>query len=332
MKGAEPVKKLTKQLLCIGSLSAMFLAFDLGIYHCFTKRCTETESAEFQAKSVEVSAYLPFDADSAIVRHRSEVQLTGDLPVMDGAAALFPMYSAFAHALYPEDSCPYAEGDFLPESAVQFRNTGDAYRAIADGTADVIFCARPAEYQLQYAADRNVELVFQPIGKEAFVFVVNSQNPVNTLTCQQVRGIYSGEYTNWSQLGGENTPIAALQRIHGSGSQSVMESFMGEVPMVKDYDTFLGRAIGFSFRYYVEGIVEKGGVKLLSLEGIAPTAENIRNGSYPVVSEIYAIYRKDDTSENLAQLLTWIMSDEGQRIVEETGYVPYTAAPVTFSE
>ena len=147
------------------------------------------------------------------------------------------------------------------------------------------------------------------------------------LTCEQVHGIYSGEYDNWSELGGENTPIAALQRIKGSGSQSVMESFMGDTPIVKDYDTFLGRAIGFSFRYYVEGIVDKGGVKLLSLDGVAPTKENIRSGSYPVISEIYAIYRADDQSENLALLLEWICGEEGQRIIDETGYVSYFDFP-----
>lgn len=321
------MRNITKQWLCIGGVAAMFAGFDLGIYHCFTKRCIENESAEFQAKSVEVSAYLPFAEKTAIVQHKSSLQLTGDLPVLDGAAALFPMYSAFAHAVYPEDSCPYENGDFAPESAVQFRNTGDAYRAIADGTADLIFCAEPADYQLEYAAERGVELVFRPIGKEAFVFVINAKNPVDNLTCEQVRGIYSGEYDNWSELGGENTPIAALQRIKGSGSQSVMESFMGDTPIVKDYDTFLGRAIGFSFRYYVEGIVDKGGVKLLSLDGVAPTKENIRSGSYPVISEIYAIYRADDQSENLALLLEWICGEEGQRIIDETGYVSYFDFP-----
>lgn len=318
--------KLWKQCLAIGGVTALFTIFDLGIYTCFTQRCIENESAEFQAKSVEVSAYLPFAEETAIVKQKSSLQLSGELPVLDGAAALFPLYSAFAYAVYPEHSCIYDGNDFTSESAVQFRNTGAAYRAVVDGTADLIFCAEPAEYQLTYAKDRNVELAFLPIGKEAFVFVVNAENPIEQLTCEQVRGIYSGQYTNWSQLGGEDCPIGALRRIQGSGSQSVMESFMGGIPIQKDYDTFLGRAIGFSFRYYVEGIVEKGGVKLLSLDGIAPTRENIRNGSYPVVSEIYAVYRKDDSNPNLKTLLEWICSEEGQSIVDATGYVSIEAA------
>ncbi len=320
------MNKLTRQILCLAGAAAAFALFDLNIYACFTRRCMETESAEFQAKSVEVSEYLPFDADSKIVKHKSHLQLTGDLPVLDGAAAFFPVYSAFAYATYPEDSCPYVDDDFTAESAVQFRNTRDAYRAIVDGDADLIFCVTPTEYQLQYAADHGVELMFQSVGKEAFVFVVNSENPINDLTCEQVRGIYSGKYHKWSELGGDDSRIAALQRNKGSGSQSTMETFMGGVPMVRDYDTFLGRSIGFSFRYYVEGIVEKGGIKLLSLDGVAPTRENIHDGSYPVVSEIYAVYRKGDLekNENLRLLLEWILSEEGQQIVEETGYVAYT--------
>lgn len=317
------MKKLTKQLLCITGIAAAFAVFDLSIYACFTCRCVENESAEFQARSVEVSRYLPFDDASQIVKHRSQLQLTGDLPVLDGAAAFFSVYSAFAYATYPEGSCPYVDGDFTAESAVQFHNTRGAYRAIVDGDADLVFCVTPTAYQMQYAYEHGVDLEFTPIGKEAFVFVVNSENTVDNLTCEQVRGIYSGKYHNWSELGGEDTPIAALQRNQGSGSQSTMEAFMNGVPMVRDYDTFRGRSIGFSFRYYVEGIVEKGGIKLLALDGVAPTRENIRNGSYPVVSEIYAVYRKSDLSSNgnLQLLLDWILSDEGQQIIEETGYV-----------
>ena len=93
--------KLWKQCLAIGGVTALFTIFDLGIYTCFTQRCIENESAEFQAKSVEVSAYLPFAEETAIVKQKSSLQLSGELPVLDGAAALFPLYSAFASDIQP---------------------------------------------------------------------------------------------------------------------------------------------------------------------------------------------------------------------------------------
>ena len=82
-----------------------------------------------------------------------------------------------------------------------------------------------------------------------------------------------------------------------------------------------GGAIGFSFRYYMDGIVENGDVKMLSLNGVYPSAENIRNGSYPVIAKFYAVYRADNTNENIPILLDWILSEEGQTLIEESGYV-----------
>lgn len=82
-----------------------------------------------------------------------------------------------------------------------------------------------------------------------------------------------------------------------------------------------GASIGFSFRYYLNDIVGNEAVKLLSLNGVYPNAENIRNGSYPIIAEFYAIYRADNPNENIPILIDWILSEEGQTIIEESGYV-----------
>ena len=200
-------------------------------------------------------------------------------------------------------------------------NTRGAYQGVVDGTADLVFCAAPSDDQLNYAKEKGVELELVPVGREAFVFLVNKNNPVSDLTTSQVQGIYSGTYQNWSELGGERKRIAALQRNEGSGSQTALKSFMKGKELKMDHDTFLGSAIGFSFRYYVEGIVSAGNVKMLSLNGVYPNKENIRNGSYPISNYFYAVYRKDNDNANIPVLLKWILSEEGQRIIEESGYV-----------
>ena len=82
-----------------------------------------------------------------------------------------------------------------------------------------------------------------------------------------------------------------------------------------------GASIGFSFRYYMDGIVENEAVKMLSLNGVYPSAENIQNGSYPIIAQFYAVYRADNDNENIPVLIDWILSEEGQRIIEESGYV-----------
>jgi phosphate transport system substrate-binding protein len=193
-----------------------------------------------------------------------------------------------------------------------------------DGTVDIAICVAPSQEQLDYAAERGVELVFTPIGRDAFVFLVNRDNPVDGLTVEQVKGIYAGEYTRWSQVGGDRTPIAPLQRNAGSGSQSALLNFMGDTPVRTSPFTFLGRSIGFSFRFYVEDIAENassGGVKMLALDGIYPSVENIRSGAYPIVTDFYAVTRKGETNPNVERFVAWMTSEEGRAIVEGSGYV-----------
>lgn len=315
------MKKIHKQLLSLGLVATLFVGFDIGVYQLFTKRCMTDESQIMQAKSVDLDKYLPFEEVSEIVKVKSAFQLSEDLPIIDSAAALYPISSAFVNAVYPEDSCKFDGTGFLPESKLQMNNTPGAYKGVVDGTVDIILCAKPSKEQLAYAAENGVNLVQVPIGNEAFVFLVNKNNPVESLTVDEIKGIFSGKYSNWSELGGANKPIGALQRNTGSGSQTAMLSFMGDVPMKKDYDTFMASNIGFSFRYYVSGIVENSKVKMLALNGVYPNKENVANGTYPIVSNFFAIYREDNTNPNVKAFIDWMLSEEGQMIIEETGYV-----------
>ena len=312
-----------KKITVIIALVLCFALFDLSVYNIFTKRYINNTSKAMQAKSIELEKYLPFDENSEIAKINSSLKLEGDLPVVDGAAALYPVFSAFVDSLYPKDSVSFENGSFSAESKLQYTNTRGAYKSVVDGTVDVIFCAKPSEEQSNYAKEKGVELEFVPIGYEAFVFIVNKNNPVDDLTTEQVRDIYSGKITNWSEVGGNNRTIDALQRNEGSGSQTAMLGFMGGVPMKRNVLMSLtGSAIGFSFRYYVEGIVENSDVKMLSLDGAYPDKENISNGSYPIVSSLYAVYDKANDNSNIPIMIDWILSEEGQEIVEKSGYVP----------
>ena len=134
--------------------------------------------------------------------------------------------------------------------------------------------------------------------------------------------VYAGEYTNWSEVGGANRIINPVTRLKGSGSQTTFESFMGEYEIGRKSPLAItGASIGFSFRYYMDGIVENDAVKMLSLNGLFPSPENIRNRSYPIVAQFYAIYRADNDNINIPVLIDWILSDEGQQLIEESGYI-----------
>lgn len=312
-------------LICI--LCAIpFIAFDAFVYFHFTRRLVNPFGKEMQEKSIVLQDFLPFDDNSKIVKMRAadEYLFTAGerMPVLDGATALYPVYSAFFNAMYPDGTCRFDGSDFEAESLLQKRNTGGAFKAIVNGTADIIFCASPSQKQLEYAEENGVELVLVPIGFEAFVFLVNDTNPVRSLTVEQVRDIYSGKIKNWSEVGGDNSPVSAITRPEGSGSQTAMISFMGGQPVKPANSIYAGRTLGYSFRYYVDGIVASKNIRLLELNGVYPSKENIRNHTYPVVSNFYAIYRKSDSERtDIQKVISFILSPQGQQIVEGSSYI-----------
>lgn len=315
-------KKLAKQLGVIALIIALFIGLDTGIYQLFIKRVISHHSPGMQKMSVEVGNYVPFTGSANVFSEDGAKKLEGDIPVIDGAAALLPVYAGFVQSIYPEDSVIFNGEDYDAKSAMHYTNTRGAYKDIVDGNADIIICAQPSDEQLAYAKEKGVELELVPIGSDAFVFIVNANNPVSDITIDQIKGIYSGKITNWRELGGKNVPIAAMRRNKNSGSQTALEKIMGDTPIMPDYTALFGSPIGFSFRYYVTGMLAEGGVKILTINGVAPTTETIADGTYPVSGNLYAVYRKGETNENVYKAVDFMLSPEGQKIVEKSGYIP----------
>ncbi len=281
--------------------------------------------------NINVNEYLPFVEDSKIVKLDSKtLKLEGDLPIIDGATAAFPVYSAFVNAVYPETT-------ELCDGVFEYNNTVGGYEKLAEKKTDVFLGAAPSKEQKEYAQKCGTTLKYTQIGTEAFVFFVHKDNPVDSLTVDQIKGIYSGQITNWSEVGGSDEEIVAFQRNEGSGSQSMLIRFMGDTPIIEpettvirgmgeiieevvDYQSKSG-SIGFSFRYYVEGIIKNPDIKLIAVDGAAPDVENIKNGTYPIVTPVYAVTYENNPNPNVEVLINWMLSDEGQYIIEQTGYV-----------
>ena len=292
--------------------------------------------------------YEPFapDTKAASLDEPSTLTLSEDaLLRLDGATALYPVYAGFVQAVYPQGEYPLYAATEDGCGLVTCSGTVDAYQRLIQGDTDLIFAAAPSQEQLDMAAQAGVELHLTPIGREAFVFFVNSKNPVEGLTVEEVQGIYTGQITNWSQVGGKDQSIRPFQRQENSGSQSALLRLMEGLPLIEpeqedrvgdmggiirdvaDYRNY-ANAIGFSFRFYASEMEANDQIRLLALDGVAPTKETIRDGSYPISDSFYAVTAapigQPDPRESDPQLdafLRWILSEQGQRIIEASGYV-----------
>ena len=175
--------KTAKQIAALVSIVLVFALFNGCMYLLLTGRLSNNFSDTSQSKQIDVAKFLPHVPESDLARIDSSLKLTDNLPKLDGAAALVPVYASVINALYPEGSVTFEGGkfsddnfygeNFAPDSKMQYKNTVRGYTAIVDGDTDILFCAAPSDEQRQYAKEQGVELVYVPVGLEAFVFFVN---------------------------------------------------------------------------------------------------------------------------------------------------------------
>lgn len=253
-------------------------------------------------------------------------------PKVDASLAIHPLVDSIA-------------ADFLavPESELDFEYTStrssEVYRNLIDKKVDVIFASEISEEDKAYAKEQGVELNIIPATSSAFVFIVNTENALDGLTFEQVQKIYTGEITSWAELGGADAPIVAYQRPTGSGSQTAMLSLvmkdkeiatppiaqiqgeMGEmIDAVAEYDN-AENAIGYSYFYYVNTMYKRDTIKILEIDGVAPTIATIKSGEYPIYTNGFIVTRSD-ADENTKKWVEAVLSERGSKIIENAGYVP----------
>lgn len=256
-----------------------------------------------------------------------------NFPRMNGSTSTVPLGEAILSELL---------GISREEAAqrVSFERTTQAYYSLIDGYSDILIVGEGEAEVLDYKEEKGFDWLRTPFSTEAFVFVVNENNPVDSITVEQARKIYTGEITNWAELGGDDTPIIPFQRNAEAGSQALMKKhIMQGTPMmepasgwvvmsmgglmegVKSYDNSAG-AIGYSVYYYAVEMQMAQGLKLLKLNGVEASPETIRSGEYPVLNPTYVIIDRNLPEDAPARILyDWLLSEEGQRLVAAEGYV-----------
>jgi len=226
---------------------------------------------------------------------------------------------------------------------VYHSTTARAYESLCKGNADLIFVTPPSPEDLEIARVAGVELEVIPIAREALVFLNNTQNPVKSLTLAQLRGMYTGRVQNWREVGGEDEAIVPYQREPRSGSQTLfLACLMGdEEPLAPEKELVIAsmgqlidrvasytnapNTLGYSVFYYATQMYKSESIRILAVDGVMPSAQSIADGTYPLCTNYYAVLRKDTEPGDPARgMVAWLLSEEGQRMVTEAGYVPMT--------
>ncbi len=253
---------------------------------------------------------------------RSRISSAADKFILDGSTGMLPLAAALAKAYQEKSSDPEFEfGKGL--------GTGARLRALADGKIHIALASHgiePAEIQ-----KGNLQVI--QIAKGAIVFAVNGVAMTN-MTEEQICGVYSGRIVDWQSLGAAPASIVVMTRPPTEVDSEVIREKLGCFKNLKEIDNAqvmarggdmakglatTANAIGMTTMTVVEQ--SKGTVKALTLNGIAPSAENVKSGRYFLTRDFYLVI-KGEPVPSLKKFLDFVHSPEGDRVIRANGAIP----------
>ena len=261
-----------------------------------------------------------------------------EFPKLDGSTACIPLMAQMMADTTGIDLEVAQSGISVSTTAYAWENFG--LYPDEDYTAKMLVVYEAPDYVKEELQEAGAQLEQKPIGRDALVFIVNENNPVKSLTRQQLKDIYAGKITNWKEVGGEDLAIVPFQRGEDSGSQTLFRKLliqggelmtppselapaaMGElVDSIADYNNS-ANAIGFSVYYYIDQMYSKPGLRLLAVDDVAPSNDTLADGSYPLCNDFYAVIHPDAAADSPERrLYDWLDTDAGQDCIKKSGYV-----------
>jgi phosphate transport system substrate-binding protein len=246
--------------------------------------------------------------------------------VVDGSTTVGPIAKAFAEY--------YMKQNPGVNITVSESGSGNGAKSLINKSCDVADMSRVMK-QNEYEAAVHSEVlpISHVVALDGIAVIVHPSNPMKNLTMDQIKGLYTGKYKNWSQLGGPNVPIVLISRDTNSGTYETFETrvlkgekiasnceYVGSNGAVRQRVQSTPAAIGYVGIGFIDGTI-----KALTVDGIPPTPDTVKDGSYPIARPLY-MFTNDypKMGSHLYRFVTLYLSRKGQEMIEEIGFIPVT--------
>ncbi len=225
-----------------------------------------------------------------------------------------------------------------PEAQVSVTGggSGTGIAALINGTTDICASSRDIQQkEKDQAKEKNINPVEKVIAFDGIAIVVHPENPIKDITLEQLKKIYTGAYKNWKEIGGPDQPLTVLSRESNSGTYVFFqEHVLGKenyAPTVKlmPASSSIVQSVSadkWSIGYVGLGYTKEGNIKVVPVKkddsspAVIPTHATVLDKTYSIARPLY-LYFNGEPAGNLKLLLDYAMSADGQKIVEETGYI-----------
>ena len=231
--------------------------------------------------------------------------------------------------------------EFLKENpkskiSVTGGGSGTGIAAKLNKTVDIAMSSRGIkDEELAKSKANNIKIKEVTIGYDAISIIINKNNAVSGLTTEQLKDIFLGKITNWKEVGGPDKKIVVLSRDSSSGTHVYFKEhilrggnakgpeefgssvlFLPSNEAIKQQVNKVDGAIGYIGLGYIDD-----SIKVLTINNVLPTVENVKNKSYSISRAVYW-YVDEEMAETTKKLVDYMLSDKGQKIVADEGFVP----------
>lgn len=247
---------------------------------------------------------------------------TGKKVVIKGSTTVLPVTQKTAEAFRKLDKVSIT---------IEGSGSGNGIKALIDGTCDIANSSREMKAEeLQSAKEKGKTVKEIALAVDMIVPVVHPSNTVNNITMAQLKAVYDGSITNWKQLGGKDENIVVISRDTSSGTYEIWhEKVMKKTDVRKDallqasngaiVSAVAGNPKALGYIGY--GYIDKS-VKTITVDKVEVTIENGKSGKFPVSRKLYMYVDENKLSPDAQKYIDFVLSDEGQKLVKEAGFIP----------
>lgn len=332
-------------LIILGAAAAVILG--VAVYAAIVYHNGKDFVEDKTGKNSNINVMLTRPDDWHLIQTGKITLDKEDFAWIDGSTATIPITAELARQFcgasddevkdYVDHNTTHYAYEYLLYSETRYKSKGskEVYK-----DKDLIFVTEPSVDENKIAQAEGKTMDVTPVALDGFVFITHKDNPVDSLTVEQIQDIYSGKITNWKDVGGNDAEIIPYQRERNSGSQTAMEQLvmkdvrlmepkeayyevvgMGElIEKIAEYEN-RDNSIGYTYYYYLNNLYKSDDIKVLKVNGIAPDNAHLADHSYPFTTAYYAVMVEGQEGRP-KELRDYLLTDEGQEIIRLAGYCP----------
>lgn len=237
-----------------------------------------------------------------------------DMIKIEAASTFYPFATNLVQEIYKEEG--YLKNE------LKMVSTSQAYSDIINYKTDIIISTVPSDEQMEEIQKSDTSLVFKPIYLETLVIFVNRDNKIDNLNIEQIQQMYYNN-TSWNEYGGEEARVHTYQLEKNNGSQTCFETIVKnnklgethfEIKTMPEIIDDVGNdkyGIGYAFNSYYSKMHINRNTKIIKINNKS------NKDDYPLLFEVYMIYRKDNNNDKINKIVEWIENDEGKRFINK---------------